>query len=116
MSWTLGGVRIYVQEKGSDGKQIIARLQPLAGITVKQIFGYEDRVTKISAIVVGETDLASLKTMHTTGSTYALVGYGTDYGDFLVASVSEKQRRGVIAQTLTADCDAPLFDVDIELM
>jgi len=114
MSWTLGGVRIYVQDKSSAGKQIIARLQPLAGITVQQIFGYEKYVEKINCIVVGETDLASLKAMTTDGVTHALIGPVTNYGNFYVSSVNEKRTK-TLWQTITSVCADPVFEVEIEL-
>lgn len=115
MTWTLGGTRIYVQDKSSVSKQIIARLQPLAGPTIEQVFGYESPIIKLNCLVVGEADLATVKSMVTYGSQYALIGQGTNYGNWYVSNVSEKRTKA-IWQTITADCDDPVFEVELELM
>jgi hypothetical protein len=73
MAWTLGGQRIYVQEDGSEGSQIIPRLQPLDGETVLQFFGYESQIRTLSAIVVGNTKRDALLGYRKTSTTRSLV-------------------------------------------
>jgi len=116
MAWTLNSVRIFVQESGEETSQIIARLQPLSGGTVKQIFGYESPVHTISAIVVGDTDRNALMTLPTTGNNYTLVSPEGSMGTFLVKKATYK-RIPNICQTLRPDLasDAPMYNFDFEL-
>ena len=114
--WTLNSIRIFVQEHTGDGSQIIPRLQPLAGETVLQFFGYESEVHGINAIVVGDTDLNSLKALRKSSTAYELQSPEGDRGDFYVKKVSYK-RIPNICQTLRTDLaeDAPMYIVDLEL-
>lgn len=112
--WYLGSTRIYTTDMAGNTKQIIARLNPLGGGTIKQIFGYDEEILQIKAYVVGETDLATIKSYAQSGTAYSLTGYGTDYGDFYVASV-QWSRVPAIYQTLTVNCEDPLFTVNIDL-
>jgi len=108
--WVLGSVRIFVTDKSDLDNQIIARLQPLSGGTVHQVFGYENEITTIKFYVVGNTDVATLKGYRTTGSTYTLSGWGTNYGNFYIKSLAFDSTRS-ICQTLRPDLadDAPVF-------
>ena len=115
--WTLNSIRLFVQNFPENDKQIVARLQPLKSGTIHQIFGYEDTIYTLSAVVVGNADKDSLKALSKTGLSYDLV---TPYGtieDLIVNNVSVKQRLGVICQTIRTDLDleSPVFDVEIEL-
>ena len=114
--WVLNDIRIFVDTKQDAVKQNIARLQPIAGATIHQTFGYELPTVKIGGIIVGETDKDSLETLATTGLSYTLSGYGTDYGSFYVSSVGFSRIKS-IAQTLRTDldCTAPLYYADVEL-
>jgi hypothetical protein len=116
MAWTYNSVRIFVTDKVDDIKQTIARLQPLSGKTVHHTFGYESEVVKISCRVVGTADLASLKAMAKTGTSYALVGYGVTYGNFYLATIQITYTT-TIYQSLRSDlaCDAPVYIVEMEL-
>jgi hypothetical protein len=114
MGWYLDSVRIYVQDKSGTNKNIISRLNPLGGGTVLQFFGYDDEIWHVKAYVVGEEDLADLKAMAKDGNDYNLSNGAVDYGDFYVANMSWS-RVPAIYQTLTANCDDPLFTVDLEL-
>lgn len=114
MSWTFGSVRIYVSDLGGADKQTIARLQPVSGGTVHQVFGYENEIKKVKGLVIGETDLSTLKGYGQDGTTHNLTGYGTDYGNFYLSTLNWT-RLNVIYQTVTDDCDAPVFSVDLEL-
>jgi hypothetical protein len=114
MGWSLGSVTIYTQDMGGNTKQIIARLNPLGGGTIKQIFGYDEEILQVKAYVVGETNLATLKGYATDKTARALVGQTTNYGNYYIASISWS-RVPAIYQTLTAVCDDPLFTVNLDL-
>lgn len=115
--WSLGGIRTFVTGISDEVGQTIARLQPLAGKTVQQVFGYETAVYKISTYIVGETDRAALEAMTTTGSGYELISPEGSIGTFLVQRVTPV-RKDSISQTLRPDlaCDAPVYIVDIGLL
>lgn len=112
--WKLGTTRIYVTGFTGGGKQIIARLQPLAGETVQHLFGYEKEIEKISCLVVGQTNLETLRDMKTSAAQYTLSGYGTVYGSYYVSNISWS-RNPTVYHTLSDDCTDPLFSVEIEL-
>jgi hypothetical protein len=114
--WTLGGVRIFTQEESQNQKQIMPRLQPLAGGTVIQIFGYESPIKALSCKVVGEVDRVAIENMTKDGALHTLVSYEGTVGDFYVSSVSWTRDR-TISQTLRPDldCEDPVYTVQIEL-
>lgn len=115
MTWTLDNTRIFVDEKSSEHKQIIARLQPLMGGTIHHVFGYEDWIFKIRAYVVGNSDLAHLLGLVETGETCVFSGpYGQ--ADVYVNSISVKDQKSIY-QTLRSDldCDSPVYIIDMEL-
>lgn len=116
MAWSLGTVRIFTQEIGGTNKQIVPRLQPLAGGTVYQVFGYEKNIKKVDALVVGESDLSTIKSYTTTGNFYTLNSPEGSLGNFIVSSVQYK-RINCIYQTIRLDlpCNAPVYEVSIEL-
>jgi len=115
MTWSYGGVRIYVQERTLDWDQLTARLNPLGGGTILHHFGYDERIDKVTAIVVGSTNLASLYAFTSDATDHELV---TPYGnaDFYLKHMTARQRRGT-CQTIdpTQAEDVPVFDVDLEL-
>lgn len=114
--WTLNSIRIFVQESTAEGSQIIPRLQPLSGGTVLQIFGYEDRIHGINAIVVGDTDRDALLALRKTGNTYTLVSPEGSMGSYYVKKVAYK-RIPNLCQTMRPDLaeDAPVYIFDLEL-
>ena len=115
--WTLGGVRIYVQNSRGNVSQIIARLQPVNGGTNLQFFGYESLIRNLTALVVGDTNLASLVAMgQDSGTTYALVSPEGSLGSFVVKSVAHN-RTNSVCQTIdtTQDTDSPVYEVEMEL-
>jgi hypothetical protein len=116
MAWVIDTVRIFVQETNDSGKEIIARLQPIASGTVNQYFGWESPIVKVSAIVVGYTDHDAIVEMSKTGLTYMFSGAGINFGNFPVNSYSFK-RRNVVCQTIRPDLPttSPVFDATIEL-
>jgi hypothetical protein len=116
MAWVLDSTRVFVQEINDSGKEIIARLQPIASGTVNQTFGWESPTWKVSAIVVGYIDHDTIMNMTKTGLKYMFSGAGVDFGDFYVNSVSFK-RRNVYCQTLRQDLPSttPTYDLTLEL-
>lgn len=115
MSWYIDSIRVFVQEHEESNGQIIPRIQPLSGGTVLQVFGYESRITKLSAIIVGDTDRDALRAMAKSGSNVTLTFPDSSTTDYIVKSVNFKQRHN-LCQTLRTDLaeDAPIYDVGIE--
>jgi hypothetical protein len=60
MSWYLDSTRVFVTDYNEDWKQTIARLQPVSGPTVHQIYGYESPILKVKVTIVGQTDKDAL--------------------------------------------------------
>lgn len=115
--WSLNNTRIFVEDKTGLDKNIIARIQPLSGGTILQYFGYENRVTRLSCKVVGETDLNALRGYAKTHLTYELLDYAnTDLGDYSVNSCNWKQLQ-TVCQTLRGDLpsNSPVYQVELEL-
>lgn len=117
MAWTLAGTRVFVGESKEDAGQIVPRLQPLAGGTVLQVFGYESDVRTISAIVVGDTDKDALKALRMGGTAELISPEGT-LGSFTVKNVSV-QRIHCISQTILVDgshaCEDPVYQIEVQL-
>lgn len=117
MGWTLGNTRIFVVDETIDSKNIIARLQPLAGGSVHQTFGYENDIYKVNAYIVGSGDLSNLKNMAKSSSKYALKDFdGNLVLSGYVNSISTKVIPG-IWQSLRLDLpsNAPVYVVEILL-
>jgi hypothetical protein len=114
--WTFNNIRIFTQGLTGGKSQTIARLQPISGGTVFQTFGYENEIYKVTCLVVGETDLNSIRALLETGSTYDLTGYEGSYGNFYLKSLSWS-RVPVTYQTIRTDlvCTSPVFNVELEL-
>jgi hypothetical protein len=115
MVWSLNSIRIFVSESKEDAGQIVPRLQPLAGATVLQVFGYESDVRTLGAIVVGDTDKNALKNLRTGGS-YTLNSPEGTLGSFIVKNVSIT-RLPSICQTIRGDLPttAPVYQAEIQL-
>jgi hypothetical protein len=114
--WILAGIRIFVQESDADGSQIIPRLQPLAGPTILQVFGYESYIHNLGAIVVGDADRDTLMSLTASGVDFELISPEGSMGDFLIKKMSYK-RIPNICQTLRPDLDtdAPMYNFNMEL-
>lgn len=114
--WLIGTARIIVTQIQDENKQIIARLQPLNGGTIKQIFGYESEITKVRGYVVGETNLNLIKGYARDGAVHALYENAIDHGDYYVASVGTS-RLNLICQTIDPleDIHETVWEVDVEL-
>ncbi len=116
MTWSLNGIRIFVQENTGDGGAIIPRLQPLSGGTVLQFFGYESEIKNINAHVIGDTDRLALMALRKTNTAYTLVSPMGTLGTYYVRKATFKQIPN-ICQTLRPDLaeDAPYYIMDFEL-
>jgi hypothetical protein len=117
MAWYVDTVRIFVQDEIETAKQIIARLQPLGGGTVHHVFGYEDKVYKVTGFVVGSGEILTLEGYTQDGVTHT---FSTPYYGNLVTYVNNVQAKpmNVICQTFdtTQPEDAPVYTVDVELL
>jgi len=113
-NWTYAGRRIYVQKISNDVKQILAALQPVAGPTVYQTFGYETAKYKVNALVVGSGDKASLEALTTSGTTFELMSPDGSLGYFYPVSLTFDRQR-ILTHTITPNCYDPVYIVDIEL-
>jgi phage protein U len=116
MAWSYNGIRVFVQKNTGNKKQIIARLQPLDAGTILQTFGWEERVVKLSGLVVGPTDMNALLALTETGTAYTLSGASGNYGDYYLSNLSYDQLNS-ICQTVRPDLDtdAFIYQVDLEL-
>ena len=118
MDWSLGGVRIFVTDGNEEANQIVARLQPLSGGTINQIFGYETPIRKLSCYIVGDTDKDAIIALTQSGTKHTLNSPEGSLGDLIVHKVNLPRVAGIISQTLRPDlaCDAPVYRGDITLL
>jgi len=116
MPWTLGGIRIYVQELGKEAEAIIPRLQPLNGGTVHQIYGYQDPITMLKGLVVGSGDMLRLESFLTSGIEFNFNSPEGNLGNFFVKAV-KNSRSEYPFQTIRQDmdCMTPVYNVDVTL-
>lgn len=114
--WTFNSVRIIVQGLSGASSQVIARLQPLSGGTVTQIFGYETDIHKLSGLVVGDTDLGLLKDLDKTGLSYVLAYNSSTVGTYYVKSFSYARDTSLYQSIRTdLDCTSPVYAIEMEL-
>jgi hypothetical protein len=117
MGYTYNGIRTIVQSWEGSGSEVIARLQPISGGIHIQHFGYDDEIIKIAAFIVGETDLAAIKTMFKgSGTSYTLALDGTSIGDFFPHTY-DYTRVQCVSQTMRPDlaCASPVYRIEMEL-
>lgn len=114
--WSVGGVRVYTQDIQEDEDQIVARLNPLAGGTTLHFFGYDDKITKLSGIVVGRTNQGTLESFNTDATSRELMTPWGSWGNFYIKHTTFKLIPSS-CQTLdlTQAEDVPVWKVDIEL-
>ncbi|MGQ9642796.1 MAG: hypothetical protein ACUVT3_02940 [Ignavibacterium sp.] len=115
--WYLDTTRIFVQKYETTNNQIVARLQPLSGLSVHQIFGAESEVINIECLVVGNTDRNTLKAKVRDGATHTLTGaFGINITGLIVKSMKDSLTNA-ICQTLRPDLPetAPVYSVSLEL-
>lgn len=117
MAWTYGGVRIYVQESEKSRSQILPRLQPLSGGTVIQSFGYESPIRSVSALIVGDTNEATLDGFSKdSGTAHEFVSPEGSLGNWILKSYKASRTKSTCQSidTLQSD-DAPVYDISLEL-
>ena len=118
MSWSLDGTQIVVSKSTNSAAQAIAKLQPLASGTVYHVFGYQDLVKKLTALIVGYPDQLALISMNRDGVTHTLSGAGGYLGEYYVSSI-ESDMQQVSYQTFLLDdkhtCEMPVFQISLEL-
>ena len=115
--WSYGGIRLYVQEMKTGDEQLIARLNPLGGGTVTQVFGYDELIVNIDAYIVGLDDEALLRSYATSGVSFDLfTPYGINGYPYLLKNVNTTLTKS-ICQTLRTDLDedSPVYVVNMEL-
>ena len=116
-NWTYGNVRLYVQEMKTEDEQLIARLNPLGGGTVTQVFGYDELIVNIDAYIVGLVDEALLRSYVTSGVSFDLfTPYGINGYPYLLKNINTTLTKS-ICQTLRPDLDedSPVYVVNMEL-
>lgn len=115
--WYFGNTRIYAQALENSQKQIIAQLQPLAGGTVYQYFGYENSKVKLTGLVVGKASADHFPTLTTSGTAFTLTSPEGSLGDYIVEG-AKVTRLPAVYQTVdtSQDCEAPLYTVELELL
>jgi hypothetical protein len=115
-NWTFNHVRIYVVKDVADFQQEIARLQPLRAGTIHHVFGWDDPVVKLEAVVVGSPTALNLISFTKSGSSMELMSPYGDLGDYYLKSINF-DTIPTIKQTIdrTQDCDATVYRVNMEL-
>lgn len=117
MAWTYGGHRIYVQESREGASAILPRLQPLAGGSKIQSFGYDSDIRNVTALVVGDTIKNALKAFSKDGGTlHAFVSPEGSLGNWSLKSFSSN-RTDSTCQTIdiTQPEEAPVYEIELEL-
>lgn len=116
MAWYIDSTRVFVNDWKESDAQIIPRLQPLAGGTVLQIFGYENTITHLTGLVVGIEDKEALVSMGQDGAEHVISGPYSISGSYYVKSVGATMQP-TLMQTIRPDldCYAPVYVVEMEL-
>lgn len=115
--WYLDLTRIFVQRFDTTNTQIVARLQPLQGLTIHHIFGAESEVISLECYVVGHVDRNAIKAKVRDGNTHTLTGaYGISISGLIVKSMKDSLTN-FICQTLRPDLpeNSPVYHVSLEL-
>lgn len=110
-------IRLYVQEIDNSAQNVIARLQPLYGYTIRQDFGRESPIIKVKAKVVGNTAKDAVYTKFVNKAICVLSGYTHYYHDNLVIKSYNEQADEASYQTIdtTQDCYTPVYTLSLEL-
>jgi len=114
--WTYGNIRIFAQSEVDAGAQIIPRIQPLGGGTILQVFGHEDVIKTITAIIVGTDDADHMDTLVASGVAFPLVGPEGAMGNYYPKTIGVTRQLSAY-QTIRQDldCTAPVYLVNLEL-
>lgn len=115
MAWTIGGVRIYVQDDVEETGQILPRLQPVSGGTIIQAFGYESTVKNMAGLVVGESNKNTIKGFGQDSTPVNFVTWEGVTWTGIVRKFNAK-RTNIVCQTIDTlqPTDAPVYDVSLE--
>lgn len=117
MDWTIDGNRFYVQKITKGASQIAPRLQPLAGGSIIQSFGYDSTIRNVSAIVVGDTIEQAIEALSKDGmQLHVLESPEGSLGNWAVKDYNS-DRQESICQTIdiTQDEMAPVYNVELTL-
>jgi len=118
MVWSYNSVRIYVDKEAGGGKQIMPILQPLAGGSVVQFYGWETATKQISGLIVGATDLATLLGLKETATGYVLNSPEGALGSFYLKDI-KYNRLPIVYQTMNTTapltCESPVYSVELDL-
>ena len=115
--WYLDSTRIFVQKFEKNNNQVVARLQPLQGLSIHHIFGAESEIINIDGLVVGNSDINTLKLKVRDGNKHNLTGaYGITMSGLIVKSMKDSLTN-FTCQTLRPDLPttAPVYNVSLEL-
>lgn len=114
--WYYNGIRIYATDLDGEDVQVVSKHNPLGGGTVHHVFGYADPTLNLNCVVVGNTDLAALQTLATTGLSYTLSAWEGNAGQYLLSSI-RYARKPVWRQTIRPDLDdnSPVYTVTLAL-
>lgn len=102
--WTIGAVNFTVIDLKEETEQVLPELQPLAGGTVYQYFGYINDKLPLQALVVGTSDKDAIKSMSASGIAYPLYQDTNLLGNFYIKSATF-QWMSSYRQTFRADKD-----------
>ena len=116
--WSYANVRIYVQEKDKNAKQIMARLNTIGGSTILHRFGQDAPIQKLQAYVLTDTDMDALEALLNSSTSYELVGPEGSLGDWVLNDISgarQKSVHHVFYDRPGEDVNVPLYLVSMEL-
>lgn len=117
--WYYNGIRIFATDLDGEDPQIVSKHNPLGGGTVLHVFGYGDQMLSLNCVVVGDTDMSSLKSLSKTGLSYTLSsweGSALIQGQYLLSNI-KYVRRPYYRQTLRSDISdiSPVYNVTLTL-
>lgn len=115
MAWYLDSLRIFPQTYKDEWDHLIAELNPLAGGSLYHHFGHTDEKRSLTAYVVSNEDIASIRAMISGAQQVTLSGpYGNI--DYYVKNASAEPLPRVICQTFHSgkNEDDPVFTVEFE--
>ena len=117
MAWTYNSVRIYVTDLDTTSNQIIARLQPLDGRTILQVFGYESPTFSINCYIVGDTNQQLIEGMIDDGVAHTLAGNDGFSKDLYLVKASFKRSKYLYQSLDTSQaCTTPVYETSLEFM
>ena len=114
--WKYNNIRLFVQQYGSNDKQIIARLNPFQSGTVLHYFGYENRIVKLQGLVVGTAKADQLRNLKSTGLAYNLEGPEGVISAFSMSACDLKLTNAINqCIDLTQSSSALVYEFSLEL-